>query len=90
MFSADEGDHFSGANVGRSIDPTSSCTGTPATTGYTCSYPAGSIGEEEVDIHGLLEHEFNDTTPSTTSRREMRCTSPATRARPVHDPAARA
>ena len=36
MFSAEEGDHFAGANVGRSIQP--NCTGTPGTIDYTCSY----------------------------------------------------
>src|SRR5262249_16013859 len=27
------------------------------------SYPAGTIGEEQVSIHGLLSAEFGDTTP---------------------------
>src|SRR5215831_12437978 len=52
MFSAEEGDHFAGANVGRSVQP--NCTGTPETTGYTCSYATGAqgpaIGEQFVDI----------------------------------------
>jgi hypothetical protein len=63
VFSADEGDHFAGANVGRAVDPTSSCTGTPDTLGYTCSYPSGSIGEQSVDIHGLLSAQLGDNTP---------------------------
>ena len=52
VFNADEGDHFNGANVGRAIQP--SCTGTPATTGYSCAYPTGSVGELDTDIFGLL------------------------------------
>ena len=65
MFSAEEGDHFAGANVGRSVQP--NCAGTPGTIDYTCSYATGAqgpaIGEQQVEIHGLLQHEFNDTTP---------------------------
>ncbi|MBV8300982.1 MAG: hypothetical protein JOY68_03560, partial [Candidatus Dormibacteraeota bacterium] len=61
-FSSDEGDHFAGANVGRAVDPTSSCTGTAGTSGYTCSYPSGSIGEQQVNIHGLLSNQLGDTT----------------------------
>ena len=61
VFSSDEGDHFAGANVGRTLAP--ACTGTPDTTGYTCSYPAGTIGEEQVSIHGLLANQLGDTTP---------------------------
>ncbi|HEY2565213.1 MAG TPA: hypothetical protein VGI44_15995 [Acidimicrobiales bacterium] len=52
VFNADEGDHFNGANVGRALQPT--CTGTPATTSYSCSYPSGSVGEVDTNIHGLL------------------------------------
>jgi hypothetical protein len=61
--SADEGDHFAGANVGRAVDPTASCAGTPGTQGYTCSYPAGTIGEQAVSIHGLLRNQLANTTP---------------------------
>jgi hypothetical protein len=61
VFSSDEGDHFAGANVGRSVTP--SCTGTPDTTTYSCAYPAGTIGEQQVDIHGLLSSQLGDTTP---------------------------
>jgi hypothetical protein len=60
VFAADEGDHFVGANAGRAVTPT--CTGTPATVSYTCSY-TGAIGEQEVDIHGLLAAQTGDTTP---------------------------
>jgi hypothetical protein len=65
VFAADEGDHFAGANVGRAITPT--CTGTPDTVGgangYSCTYPSGTLGEQQVSIHGLLSAEFGDTTP---------------------------
>jgi hypothetical protein len=60
VITADEGDHFAGANVGRAVTPT--CTGTPGTAGYSCGYPAGTIGEQQVSIHGLLSSEFGDTT----------------------------
>jgi hypothetical protein len=68
VFTADEGDHFAGANVGRAITPT--CTGTPgvaidtATSGqtpYLCSYATGQIGEVATDIHGLLSLQTGDT-----------------------------
>lgn len=61
VFAADEGDHFAGANVGRAVTPT--CTGTPATLAYQCSYPAGTLGEEQVNIHGLLKYQLGNTTP---------------------------
>jgi hypothetical protein len=65
LFSAEEGDHFAGANVGRAVQP--NCTGTPGTLDYTCSYAnqgsTPAIGEQFVNIHGLLQHEFNNTTP---------------------------
>src|SRR5579862_8959684 len=61
VFGADEGDHFSGANVGRAETP--SCTGTPLTTSYICNYAVGQVGEVNASIHGLLQNELNDTTP---------------------------
>jgi hypothetical protein len=73
VFAADEGDHFDGANVGRAVDPTSGCTGTPGVavdtatggeTPYECSYPAGSVGEVDTDIHGLLAAQQGDSTSS--------------------------
>jgi hypothetical protein len=63
VIGAEEGDHFAGANVGRAVDPTSGCTGTPDTTGYTCSYGPGLIGEQAVAIHGLLLHQEGNQTP---------------------------
>ena len=61
VFGADEGDHFSGANVGRAETP--SCSGTPLTTSYICNYAAGQVGEVSASVHGLLKYEDNDTTP---------------------------
>ncbi len=65
LFSNEEGDHFAGANVGRAVQP--NCTGTPGMLDYTCSYAnqgtTPAIGEQFVNIHGLLQHEFNNTTP---------------------------
>jgi hypothetical protein len=61
VFGADEGDHFSGANVGRAETP--SCTGTPLTTSYICNYTVGQVGEVSASVHGLLAYEDNDTTP---------------------------
>jgi hypothetical protein len=61
VITADEGDHFAGANVGRSLTPT--CTGTPATLGYTCNYPSGLLGERQVSIHGLLQNQLGNSTP---------------------------
>ncbi len=65
LFSNEEGDHFAGANVGRTVQP--NCTGTPGMLDYTCSYAnqgtTPAIGEQFVNIHGLLQHEFNNTTP---------------------------
>ncbi len=75
VFAADEGDHFNGADAGRSIQPT--CTGTPGVavdtansgqTPYQCSYPTGSAGEVDTDIHGLLAAEQGDTTSSFYSQ----------------------
>jgi hypothetical protein len=63
VITADEGDHFAGANANRAVQPT--CTGTPASwqSGNTCSYPAGKIGEMQVAIHGLLQNQLSNSTP---------------------------
>src|SRR5207253_4711507 len=63
VFTADEGDHFPGANVGRAIAP--NCTGTPGTTSYTCTYGPGQIGELNTNLTGLLATQKGDTTPLT-------------------------
>jgi hypothetical protein len=61
IFSADEGDHFAGANVGRAVTP--SCTGTPGMMGYSCTYTGTTIGEQAVNIHGLLKAQESDAIP---------------------------
>jgi hypothetical protein len=61
VFGADEGDHFSGANVGRAETP--SCSGTPLTTSYICNYASGQVGEVEASVHGLLQYADGNTTP---------------------------
>jgi hypothetical protein len=60
VLSSDEGDHEAGANVGRAIQPTpATCDGVTV----ACTYPAGSFGELDGNITGLLATEKNDTTP---------------------------
>ena len=54
VITADEGDHFAGANVGRAVTPTCAST---------CSYPAGTIGEQQVSIHALLKAQEGNSTP---------------------------
>jgi hypothetical protein len=69
LFSSDEGDHEAGANVGRAKQPSpASCdgatvSGTTVTPGVECTYPAGSLGELDGNITGLLATEKKDTTP---------------------------
>jgi hypothetical protein len=59
VLSSDEGDHEAGANVGRSVTPTpANCDG--VTT--PCTYPAGTLGELEGNVTGLLNVEKGDTT----------------------------
>ena len=69
VFSSDEGDHEAGANVGRAVQPTpTNCDGATV-TGNTvkpatlCTYPAGSFGELDANINGLLATQKNNTTP---------------------------
>ncbi|MFZ2016072.1 MAG: hypothetical protein WAV00_19820, partial [Nocardioides sp.] len=51
VISAEENDQFDGANPGRALSPTpETCDGV---TVY-CSYPAGTIGELQANINGLL------------------------------------
>lgn len=60
VLSSDEGDHEAGANVGRSVQPTpASCDG----VNVPCTYPAGTFGELDGNITGLLATEKNNTTP---------------------------
>jgi hypothetical protein len=59
-FTADEGDHVAGANVGRAIQPTP-----PTCDGVTvaCTYPPGTFGELNTNVAGLLATQKNDTVP---------------------------
>jgi hypothetical protein len=60
IFSSDEGDHEAGANVGRAVQPTpANCDGVTV----PCTYPAGSFGELDGNLTGLLATEKGDTTP---------------------------
>ena len=59
VLSPDEEDHQAGANVGRAIQPTpASCDGVTV----PCTYPAGTFGELEGNVTGLLSEETGDTT----------------------------
>jgi hypothetical protein len=60
VISSDEGDHEAGANVGRAIQPTpANCNGVT----ILCTYPAGSFGELDGNVTGLLAQEEGVTTP---------------------------
>jgi hypothetical protein len=69
VLSSDEGDHEAGANVGRAIQPTpancdgATVSGTTVTPDVPCTYPAGSFGELDGNITGLLATQEHDTTP---------------------------
>ncbi len=71
ILSSDEGDHEAGANVGRAIQPTpancdgATVSGTTVTPDVACTYPAGSFGELDGNMTGLLATQKNDTTPFT-------------------------
>jgi hypothetical protein len=60
VLSSDEGDHEAGANVGRAIQPTpANCNG----ISIPCTYPAGTFGELQGNMTGLLAAQKNNTTP---------------------------
>ncbi len=69
VFSSDEGDHEAGANVGRAIQPTpancdgATISGLVVTSDVSCTYPAGSFGELDGNLTGLLATEKSDKTP---------------------------
>src|ERR1022692_2933837 len=69
VFSSDEGDHEAGANVGRAIQPTpatcdgATVSGDTVTPDVACTYPAGSFGELDGNITGLLATEKGGATP---------------------------
>jgi hypothetical protein len=69
VFSADEGDHETGANVGRAIQPTpancdgATVSGDTVSPDVACTYPSGSFGELDGNLTGLLATQTSDTTP---------------------------
>ncbi len=69
VISQDEGDHEAGANVGRAIQPTpancdgATVSGDTVTPDVECTYPAGSFGELDGNVTGLLATEEGNTTP---------------------------
>jgi len=71
VLSSDEGDHQAGANVGRAIQPTpancngATVSGTTVTPATECSYPAGSFGELDANVTGLLSSQENNSVPFT-------------------------
>ncbi len=69
IISSDEGDHEAGANAGRAIQPTpatcdgATVSGDTVTPDVACTYPAGSFGELDVNVTGLLSSQTGNTTP---------------------------
>ena len=69
IFSSDEGDHEAGANAGRAIQPTpancdgATVSGDTVTPDVECSYPAGSFGELDANVTGLLATQQHNTVP---------------------------
>ena len=67
VVSSDEGDHEAGANVGRAIQPTpancdgATVSGNTVTPDVACTYPAGSFGELDGNLTGLLTAAGNTT-----------------------------
>ena len=68
VVSSDEGDHEAGANVGRAVAPTpANCdgakvSGNTVTPDVLCTYPAGSFGELDGNLTGLLATQAHNTT----------------------------
>jgi len=59
-FTADEGDHLPGANVGRALQPSpANCDGVTV----PCTYAPGTLGELSTNVTGLLATEKGNTTP---------------------------
>jgi hypothetical protein len=71
IVSSDEGDHQAGANVGRHVQPTpAGCDGAKVhgdtvTPDVLCAYPAGTFGELDGNLTGLLATEEHNATPFT-------------------------
>lgn len=62
VFSAEENDHFAGANIGRALQPSpAGCNGTPT----PCTYASGQIGELNTNLPGLLAAQKGNSTPFT-------------------------
>src|SRR5258706_1248706 len=60
IVTADENDHFDGANVGRAVQPTpATCDG----VNVPCGYSAGQIGELNTSLNGLVATQKGNTTP---------------------------
>jgi hypothetical protein len=60
VVSSEENDQFAGANVGRAVQPLpAGCDGVTV----PCNYPAGTIGELQANIKGLLAGTASATTP---------------------------
>jgi hypothetical protein len=71
VISSDEGDHEAGANVGRAVQPTpagcdgAKVTGDRVTQDVLCHYAAGTFGELDGNLTGLLAEQEHNTTPFT-------------------------
>ena len=69
VLSSDEGDHEAGANVGRAVQPSpqgcdgATVSGDTVTADVPCSYPAGTFGELDANVTGLLSSQENNTVP---------------------------
>jgi hypothetical protein len=60
IVTADENDHFDGANIGRAVQPTpATCDG----VNVPCGYSAGQIGELNTSLNGLVATQKGNTTP---------------------------
>ncbi len=69
VLSSDEGDHEAGANAGRAVQPSppgcdgATVSGDTVTAGVPCSYPAGTFGELDANVTGLLSSQQHNTVP---------------------------
>ena len=68
VVSSDEGDHQAGANVGRAVQPTpagcdgATVSGDTVNPDVECTYPAGTFGELDGNLTGLLATQTGNTT----------------------------
>jgi hypothetical protein len=69
VLSSDEGDHEAGANVGRAVQPSpqgcdgATVSGDTVTPDVACTYPAGTFGELDTNVTGLLSSQQDNTVP---------------------------